>query len=116
MRIAFEYNKKLKPRAGGLRQAGNYSEVVLWNELKNSKFCGLDFTRQAVVGSYIADFLCEAKKIIIEIDGSSHVGREEYDRVRDEYLAAAGYRVVRVSTDDIKYNLDNFLHGLQKRI
>jgi very-short-patch-repair endonuclease len=34
-----------------------YSEVKLWNELKNGKLNGYDFDRQRVIGNYIVDFI-----------------------------------------------------------
>ena len=113
---SFLYNKKLKPRANELRKDRNLSEALLWRELKNRQMLGLNFDRQKVIGNFIADFACEDKRIIIEVDGTSHIGREEYDRERDEYLTGAGFRVIRISTDDVKYNLDLTLQYLKEKI
>src|SRR5699024_5347862 len=40
------YNPELKERARELRQAGNLSEVLFWNQVKNKQFKGFDFDRQ----------------------------------------------------------------------
>ena len=96
------------------RKAGNLAEILLWRELKNKKFLGFDFTRQATIGNFIVDFLCEAKKVIIEVDGSSHIGREDYDRGRDEYLWGAGYNVIRVSAENVKFNMEYVLRDIGK--
>ena len=99
-----------------MRQGGNLAEVLMWQELKNRKFCGLKFSRQKTIGNYIADFACESGKIIIEVDGISHIGREEYDIERDAYLEGAGFKVIRVDAEDVKYNFDSTLKQLKKII
>jgi len=114
--ISYRYNGKFKERARGLRKAGNLSEVLLWKELKDKKFHGLDFTRQAVIGNYIADFCCESKKIIVEVDGSSHIGREEYDAERDEFLTACGFQVIRVASENVRHNLDYVLRDISRHL
>ena len=116
MGITYIYNGKLKDRARELRQGKNLAEALLWRELKDAQFCGLDFTRQAVVDNFIPDFCCESKRIIIEIDGSSHIGREQYDKERDLVLRGAGFKVFRISVDDVKHNIDQTLYDLRKRI
>ena len=63
-----DYNKKLKNFARANRKAGNLSEALLWNELKQRKM-GVQFKRQRPIGSYIADFYCREKNLVIEIDG-----------------------------------------------
>jgi len=59
------YNPALKQRAKALRRAGNISEVLLWNELKNKQFSGIDFDRQKIIGNFIVDFYCAEKQIVI---------------------------------------------------
>ena len=107
-------NKNLKPRARELRNNMTFAEVRLWNELKSGKLNGLDFGRQVNVGRYIADFCCEKVRIIIEVDGSSHIGREEYDKERDKFLQAMGFRVLRFHNFDVINNLDSVLYEIEK--
>jgi very-short-patch-repair endonuclease len=76
------YNPKLKKRAQELRRAGNLSEVLLWLQLKQGKLLGLDFDRQKIIGNYIVDFFCAQKSLVIEVDGSSHNEKIEYDTQR----------------------------------
>jgi hypothetical protein len=52
------YNPALKKLARQLRKAGNLSEVLFWNRVKNKQFKGYDFDRQKIVGNYIVDFFC----------------------------------------------------------
>jgi len=66
------YNPKLKELAKKLRSNMTYSEVKLWNELKNGKLNGYDFDRQREIGNYIVDFYCKDVGLAIEIDGITH--------------------------------------------
>lgn len=47
---------------------------------------GYKFSRQKPLGFFIVDFYCAKLKLAIEIDGSSHDGREEYDARRTKEL------------------------------
>lgn len=81
-RIVISYNSKLKPLAKKLRQRMTFSEVKLWNELKNGKILNYDFDRQRPIGNYIVDFYCKDLQLAIEVDGITH--EEEQIRLRDE--------------------------------
>jgi very-short-patch-repair endonuclease len=56
----------------------------------------------------VADFVCQAARLIIEIDGDTHATerREEYDARRTAFLEQEGYRVIRFSNADVMGNLD----------
>lgn len=60
--MSLPYNPKLKAHARELRRAGNLSEVLFWNQIKNKQFLNLDFDRQKIIGNYIVDFYCAEKK------------------------------------------------------
>ncbi len=60
----------------------------------------MKFRRQTVIGQYIVDFCCPAHKLIVEVDGESHVGRGNADEARSRLLEQRGYRVLRVANDD----------------
>lgn len=113
MKRILPYNPKLKDRAKELRKAGVLSEVLLWQELKSRKFLGLDFDRQKIIGNYIVDFYCDALQLIIEIDGSSHNDKYEYDRIRDSYLLGLGLEVLHIQDIDVKNNLDSVMRYLK---
>ena len=70
------------------------AEAVTWNELKAKRLGGLKFVRQMPIGPYFADFACRERKLVVELDGSQHAGREN-DRARDAYMAAQGWSVLR---------------------
>ena len=107
------YNPVLKQRAKALRRAGNLSEVLLWNELKNKRFSGIDFDRQKIIGNFIVDFYCAEKQIVIEIDGSSHNSKVEYDKERDAFLEGLDLTVIHILDNEIKANLSGVMQYLQ---
>lgn len=45
----------------------------------------------------------------IEVDGSQHVGQEEYDRERTSFLEAKGNRVWRFWNSDVMNNIEGVL-------
>ena len=95
------YNPALKARARALRQAGNLSEVLFWNQVKKGQFRGYDFDRQKVIGNYIVDFYCTNCDVVIEIDGKSHLTKEAYDAQRDAFLQSWGLAVIHIDVKDI---------------
>src|SRR5690554_5494829 len=106
------FNPNLKKRAKALRKAGNLSEVLFWNQVKQKQFKGLDFDRQKIIGNYIVDFYCPNCNVVIEIDGSSHDDKEEYDAERDAYLESLGLTVIHISAKDVLQNLEQTMDWL----
>ncbi len=111
--LSLPYNPALKERARMLRKAGILHEALLWNQLKKKQLNGLDFDRQKIIGNYIVDFFCAEKKVVIEADGCSHEGREEYDAQRDAYLESLGLIVIRILAKDILQNMEGVLTYLR---
>ena len=110
------YNPALKQRARELRKAGNLSEVLFWNVVKNKQLNGQDFDRQRVIGNYIVDFYCHEYALVVEIDGSSHDDKQAYDQTRDEYLEALGLNVLHVQDVDVKQNLAGVVELVRQQL
>jgi very-short-patch-repair endonuclease len=109
--MSLPYNPKLKDKAKELRQAGNLSEVILWNVIKNKQLLGLDFDRQKIIGNYIVDFYCPNLGLVIEIDGESHDFKGEYDVEREQFLKDLGLEIIHF--EDITLNKDSATVGQQ---
>ena len=62
-----------------------------------------------LIGSYIADFVCIERKLIVELDGGQHAERKTYDEKRDAFLAAQGFRVIRIWNIDLMENIDGVM-------
>ncbi|WP_309603802.1 DUF559 domain-containing protein [Phenylobacterium sp.] len=98
-----------KDRAKTLRRAMSLPEVLLWKAIKGRQVDGLHFRKQHPVGPYVLDFYCDAAKLAIEVDGSSHSfgDRPERDEWRDAWLAAQGIETLRLSAALILRDLDD---------
>jgi very-short-patch-repair endonuclease len=101
---------ELKRRAAEMRRNPTEPEKRLWRRLSNAQLGGHKFRRQAVIGPYIADFLCPAKALVVEIDGDTHDLVD--DRTRDRRLADLGYAVVRFANADVMHNIEGVLSSL----
>ena len=110
------YNIKLKSRARALRKAGVLSEVVFWLQVHKGMFWKIDFDRQRIIGNFIVDFYVKTLGLVVEIDGSSHNDKEEYDQKREEYLISLGLKVYRISDLRVKHDLNNVMIELEKYI
>ena len=53
---------------------------------------------------------------MIEVDGHSHNERGESDRIREKVITQHGYRVLRVSNDDVLNNLDDVCQAILKAL
>ena len=110
------YNPNLKKRARKLRQAENLSEVLFWMQVTKGKFHNIDFDRQRVIGNYIVDFYVKRLGLVIEIDGSSHDNKIEYDKIREGYLLGLGLKVYRISVSDIMSKMSVVMAALEDYI
>jgi very-short-patch-repair endonuclease len=73
---------------------------------------GIKFQRQVVLAPYIADFAARSERLVIELDGDSHAGREAYDAARTAALEARGYRVLRFSNSDVMSHIDGVARAI----
>jgi len=100
------YNPKLKVYAKNLRNNSTLSEVLLWRRLNKGQIMGYDFHRQKPIDNYIVDFYCPDLMLAIEIDGSSHGDKIEYDEKRQSKLEKLGVRFLRFSDREIKISAE----------
>ena len=102
--------KKTVDRARVLRRFRETSaEHRLWLQIKNRQCADIKFRRQVPIGPFIADFLCADARLVIELDGESHEGKEEYDRERTKFLEAHGYRVLRFENREVFEDMEEVL-------
>jgi very-short-patch-repair endonuclease len=100
-----------RQRAKSLRTKMTRAETLLWRYLKAKHLGELSFRRQTPIGPYIADFVCHAARLIVEIDGETHdfEERQRRDAIRDRWLVSRGYVVLRFTNDDVLSNLEGML-------
>ncbi len=99
-------NVETRDRAKELRTGQTPPEAALWRILRGGRLSGVKFVRQMVIAPYIADFAARSHRLIIELDGDSHAGREVYDAARTAFIEAKGYRVIRFANNEILTNPD----------
>ena len=91
-----------------LRRNLTPEEIKLWTALRGRRFENFKFRRQVPIGKYFADFVCQRRKLIVELDGGQH-SESQYDQQRDKWLQSAGYKVLRFWNVDVNQALDGVL-------
>ena len=99
-----KHNKKLVHLAQQLRKEMTKEERHLWYDFLRTY--SVRFSRQKVLGKYIADFYCAEAKLVVELDGSQHDESQgiAYDKERSAYLEALGLKVMRFPNWDVDRN------------
>ena len=99
-----KHNKQLVPLAKQLRKKMTKEERHLWYDFLRSY--PVRFSRQKVLGKYIADFYCAEAKLVIELDGSQHYEPDnaQKDDERTEFLKGYGLNVLRIPNNEISRN------------
>jgi len=112
------YNPILKELAKKLRQNMTFTEVKLWNELKNGKMLGYDFDRQRPIGNFIGDFYCKDLLLALEIDGVTHRDEKAIlkDRTRQIELETLGVNFLRFDALLIVNKVESVLKGIENWI
>ena len=95
-----------------LRQTQTLAEKAFWKLVRNRRLGGFKFLRQVSIDRYFADFVCEAGKLIVELDGVVHEGREDYDERRTQTLELFGYMVLRFPNDRVLADLGGVAEDL----
>jgi 5-methyltetrahydrofolate--homocysteine methyltransferase len=94
------------------------AETVLWESLKNKQLEGFKFRKQHIIGSYIADFVCLKKKLVVEVDGLIHQLPEnkKSDQERTAWLKEHEFRVIRFTNEEVLNDLENVLNKILRAL
>jgi very-short-patch-repair endonuclease len=93
-------------RARAFRAASTDAEHRLWSRLRGRQLDGAKFRRQFPIDRYFADFACVEAKLIVELDGSQHAARTDYDAERTRVLEACGWHVMRIWNNEVLENME----------
>ncbi len=113
------YNKTLQPFAHELRYTMTKAEACLWKyALRGKHMKGYSFNRQRPVLNYIADFMCKKLKLIIEVDGYSHLLEDTIikDEQKQKDLESAGFKVLRFSDEQVLKGMPNVILAIESAI
>ncbi len=102
---------KARVNARALRRSMTDSERKLWSGLRGEQL-GFKFRRQHPLGNYIADFVCLAPELVVELDGSQHADNPVYDLARDAFFKSQGFAVLRFPSNAPFQNPDGVLSAI----
>jgi very-short-patch-repair endonuclease len=96
-----------------LRRQLSLPEMLLWRLLRVNRR-ELRFRKQHPIGPFVADFYCPAAKMVIEIDGAIHNGRQDTDGKRDAYMASLGISVIRIPAAEVLADPEAVADGIYR--
>ena len=99
-------NNEQRDLRKSLRQNMTPSEAAFWLALRGRGAGGYKFRRQQGIGPYVLDFYCPELKLCVELDGSSHDYRFDYDEQRTRFLDEQGIRVIRFQNEQVWSGLE----------
>jgi very-short-patch-repair endonuclease len=110
----WKVSARLRANARALRRNSTDAERILWSELRGGRLNGASFRRQVPIEHYVADFICHAAKLVIELDGGQHFSDEgeRADARRSAVLEAGGFKVLRFSNLDVMANRTGVLETI----
>ena len=102
--MQYKHNKRLVPFARQLRKEMTKEERHLWYDFLRTY--PVRFSRQKVLGKYIADFYSAQAKLVIELDGSQHYEKDnaEKDAERTAFLKGYGLTIIRIPNNEVNNN------------
>jgi very-short-patch-repair endonuclease len=102
----------LLARAREFRRPQTPAETKIWVRLRNRELGGFKFRRQHPIDRFVADFCCLECRLVVEIDGDSHLAHAEYDVARTRWLNYNGYEVIRFTNQEVHQQLEAVLESI----
>ena len=112
--MAPERNPVTTATARRLRRNQTNAEKLLWSRLRARQLNGVKFRRQFPLPPFVADFCCEAARLVVEVDGGQHAEAGKSEQARTESIEGRGYRVIRFWNSDVLSNIDGVLEEISK--
>ncbi|MCJ2118257.1 DUF559 domain-containing protein [Methylobacterium sp. J-001] len=109
---------RLRAFARQQRRSYTRAEDAFWQQVRGGRFHGLKCRRQVPIPPYIADFLCAAVRLIVELDGAPHEteARRQRDAKRDAWLKSQGFAVLRFPNELALGNLGSVLDTVAEAV
>jgi very-short-patch-repair endonuclease len=104
----------IRPYAKSNRLNPTAAEHALWLRLKGNKLAGFHFRRQHVIGSYVVDFVCLQRYLVVEVDGGYHFTGDmpARDAKRTARLNEMGFRIMRFTNEEVLNTMHRVLHSI----
>lgn len=86
--------------------------------MRVSGFKGIKFRRQHIIDSYIVDFVCLSKKLVIEVDGKYHdkTEQKELDEQRRHRLRELGFTIIRFTNEQVMCDIENTILSIKNHL
>ena len=112
------YAASLKGQARELRKSLTKSETALQSRLRGKQLLDIQFYRQKPIGQYIVDFFAPRARLVVEVDGSQHMGKNhlQRDKNRDQYLTGLGVKVLRFDSRVVLTETDAVMEVIYRTI
>jgi very-short-patch-repair endonuclease len=110
----WKVSTRLRSNARALRNNSTDAERLLWAALRGHRLNGASFRRQVPIENYVADFVCHAALLVVELDGGQHFSEqaEQKDAARSAMIEAKGFQVLRFSNYDVMTNRNGVLETI----
>jgi very-short-patch-repair endonuclease len=101
-----------------MRKNPTEAERVMWKILRKYRQSGYPFRRQHPIEFYIADFYCHNLRLVIEVDGEIHKGKEIkiHDEGRTGELESFGIKILRFTNSQVLYDNDRVVERINDTI
>jgi len=99
-----------------LRRNLTPAEQRLWSKLRRRQVEDCRFRRQVPIGSFVIDFACLERQLLIEVDGGLHAGSESHDAQRTRWLEVHGYRVLRFQNSEVLWDIEGVLQTIRSAL
>ena len=106
---------QLRQYARDLRKNSTDAESRLWFSLRANRL-SFKFKRQVPIKRFIVDFVCQEKRLIIELDGGQHLTNQVYDQQRTVELSQCGFQVLRFWNNDVLRETNTVLEVIYKAL
>lgn len=106
-----------KEKRRKLRNNSTKAEIFLWAEIRNKKL-GYRFLRQYGIGKFVIDFYSPRLKLAIEVDGVTHLTKEEleYDERRQFEIEQLGIQFIRFTNLEVYNENANVIEKISDKI
>lgn len=104
--------KSVSPTPAEMTEA----ERFLWANLSAGQVGSLEFLPQYTIGNYVVDFCALHPKLIIEVDDPQALERDEFYVIRNAWLEAEGWRLLRFTSHDVLKNVAAVLSVIRATI
>jgi very-short-patch-repair endonuclease len=94
-----------------MRREPTDAEAKMWRLLRDRRLAQFKFRRQVPFQSFILDFVCFERRLVVEIDGSQHADSER-DTAREAVLLAEGFRIARYWNNDVLQRYTSVLEDI----